>query len=145
MLKLLARLIRATPYTPGELRIMGMLRELDHRYLSANTRLESIMATLDDILANARAMDTRLDSVRELISSLQQEINDVLSGAKLPKAVQEKIDAIFEQMQKNNLEVTQALQQPGTEIPQAEIDASGQPAPAPVNTAPAPAPENPQS
>lgn len=105
-----------------------------HHFLDQTNRMNWIMATLDELLANARAQDTRLDSVRELIASLRTEIADILSGAKLPKDVQAKVDELFAQLEKNNSEITQALQPPGAPVEVPVEPAPPEPVPTPAPT-----------
>lgn len=73
------------------------------------TKLETSMATLDDVIAKITEQDTALDSVRALITGLRQQIADVLNGVTLPPAVQAKVDAAFAQAEKNSAEIAEAL------------------------------------
>lgn len=72
-------------------------------------KLETIMATLDQVLVDVTAEDTRLDSITTLIGGLQQQLADALSGTTLPPATQAKVDAIFAAAESNSAKIDKAL------------------------------------
>ena len=78
-------------------------------YRALRRRLEKIMATLDQILADVTDEETSLDSISTLIAGLQKQIADALSGATLPPAVQAKVDAIFAAAETNKAKIAAAL------------------------------------
>ena len=90
-------------------------------------RMETIMATLEQVLADTTAMSTRLDSVAALIGGLQQQIAEALSGVTLAPAVQAQVDAIFAAAEGNLSQIDAALN-------------ANVPAPEPVAPEPAAAP-----
>lgn len=124
---MLRRMLYRWFFDDADYRIHARFNDLHHEFNIINQRISIIMANLDDLLANARAMDTRLDSIRALITDLRAALDEALSSAKLPKATQDKIDELFGVMQNNLGEVNQALQPPGTILPPEEVP---QPAPA---------------
>lgn len=67
------------------------------------------MATLDEVLADVTAEKTVIDSVSTLVDGLRQQLADALSGAALPPAVQEKVNAIFDQAEANKAALAKAV------------------------------------
>lgn len=74
-----------------------------------NRKVEKIMATLDEILADVTAESTRLDSIQALLDGLRQQLKDALAGVKLPPETQAKVDAIFTMTEANKAKVDAAL------------------------------------
>lgn len=72
-------------------------------------RLDTIMATLDEILADVTDEGTRLDSISTLLTGLRQQLADALAGTTLPPAVQAKVDAIFTAAESNKGKIDTAL------------------------------------
>ena len=72
-------------------------------------RLETIMATLDQVLADVTDESSRLDSISALIDGLRQQLADALSGATLPPDVQAKVDAVFAAAETNKGKIDKAL------------------------------------
>lgn len=85
-----------------------LARILDHLNI-LNSKLEAIMATLDQVLQDVTDESTAIDSISTLIDGLKQQIADALSGATLPPAVQSKVDAIFAQAETNKAKIAAAL------------------------------------
>lgn len=77
--------------------------------LVLNTKLETIMATLDQVLADVTAQSTRLDSLAAFIGGLQSQLADALSGTTIAPAVQAKIDQIFATTESNTTKLDAAL------------------------------------
>jgi hypothetical protein len=69
----------------------------------------TIMATLDDVLADVTAETGQIDSIGVLIAGLKQQIADALSGAVHPPVVQAKVDANFTQAETNTAKIADAL------------------------------------
>lgn len=76
---------------------------------SLSIKGDSIMATLDQILADVTDQSTKLDSIAALIAGLKQQIADALAGVTLPPAVQAKVDAIFTAAEGNSAKIQTAL------------------------------------
>lgn len=53
--------------------------------------------TLDETLAKVTEGKTKTESLIALFAGLKQQLADVLAGVSLPLAVQQKVDAIFDQ------------------------------------------------
>ena len=77
--------------------------------LAINEKLESIVATLDQILADVTDESTAIDSIVTLITGLKQQVADALAGTTLPPAVQAKVDAIFTAAESNKAKIAAAL------------------------------------
>jgi hypothetical protein len=58
-------------------------------------KVDSIMATLQQVLEVVTAESGQIDSLVALMNGFQQQLNDALSGVTLPPVVQEQVDAIF--------------------------------------------------
>lgn len=80
-----------------------------------NQKLETIMATLDEILVEVTEQRTAIGSVLTLLAGLQQQLADALSGVTLPAGVQEKVDAVFAGMNENTAALEAALAVPPAE------------------------------
>lgn len=87
------------------LRLSSMSRKLE----LIVQQQETIMATLDQVLADITEENTRLDSIAALIGGLRQQLADALSGANLPPEVQAKVDAIFTAAEANKGKIDDAL------------------------------------
>jgi len=73
------------------------------------SKLEAIVATLDQVLTDVTDESTRLDSISTLIAGLKQQVADALSGATLSPAVQAKIDQVFQAAETNKGKIDTAL------------------------------------
>jgi len=73
-----------------------------------STQQETIMATIDEVLALVTAETTALDSVIALIDGLKKQLDDIIAGA-LPPAVQAKVDAVFAAANANAAKIVDAL------------------------------------
>jgi hypothetical protein len=82
------------------------LSELEARL---SRTLNSMAATLDQILQDVTDESSVIDSVTALIQGLKQQIADALTGTTLPPAVQAKVDAIFSTAEANKEKLAQAL------------------------------------
>lgn len=67
------------------------------------------MATLQEVLALARANGTVLGSINTLLDGLRQNITDILSGASVPAAVQAQIDELFVTLDAQRTELGEVL------------------------------------
>lgn len=72
-------------------------------------KVDLIMATLDEVLADVTAETTQLDSLSTLIAGLQKQLADALAGTTLPADVQAKVDAIFAAAEANKAKIAAAL------------------------------------
>lgn len=91
------------------LEIKGLLEGIRHNQVHLARKMEKIMATLDEILADVTDEGTKIDSLGTLIAGLKQQIADALAGTTLPPAVQAKVDAVFAGVQANKGKVQAAL------------------------------------
>lgn len=84
-------------------------------------RMEKMMTTLDEVLADVADEGTKIDSLGAFIAGLKQQLTDALAGATLPPAVQEKIDAVFAGVESNKgkIDVLKALDANVTPTPPA--------------------------
>lgn len=71
-------------------------------------RLERIMHTLEDTLALVQAERSDIDSLAALTAGIKKQLDDVLAGALTPSQ-QMRVDAIFENIQKNKDAVAAAV------------------------------------
>lgn len=83
---------------------------------------EAEMATLDQVQQDIADESTLIDGVGTLVTGLKQQVADALSGAKLPQAVQDKVDAVFAGAEANKAKLTAALAA-NTGIPPAVVAA----------------------
>ena len=72
-------------------------------------KLETVMATLDQILQDVTDESTAIDGISALIDGLKQQLADALAGTTLPPATQAKVDAIFAQAETNKGKIATAL------------------------------------
>lgn len=70
---------------------------------------QRIMATLEETLEKVRANGTVLGSINTLLDGLRTEVREVLSGARIPPAVQAKVDAIFNAATAQGTELDEVL------------------------------------
>lgn len=70
---------------------------------------DTIMASIDDVAADVNGETSLIASVSTLMSGLQAQIAAALSGTTLPKAVQDKIDAVFNTAESNKAALTAAI------------------------------------
>jgi capsule polysaccharide export protein KpsE/RkpR len=75
---------------------------------SLQTKMETMMATLDEVLADVQAESTQIDSLTTLTAGLKQQLTDALSGVTLPPDVQAKVDAVFAGVEANKQKVVNA-------------------------------------
>ncbi len=73
------------------------------------SKLETIMATLDEVLTDVTDESSRLDSISALIDGLKTQLADALAGTTLPPATQAKVDAIFTAAEANKAKIDKAL------------------------------------
>jgi predicted metal-dependent enzyme (double-stranded beta helix superfamily) len=71
--------------------------------------LETIMATLDQVLKDVTDESTQLDGISTLVSGLQQQVKDALANSSVSPADQAKIDQIFTQAESNKQKILNAL------------------------------------
>lgn len=121
-------------YAQGE-RLHNVLETVLTNQAILNTKLETIMATLDDVLADVTAESAGIDSLGVLITQLKEQVAGATSGT-LPPDVQAKVDAIFTQAEANKAKIMAAINaQPGSTPP--TVAAPLRTDPAPGNTIPA--------
>lgn len=85
------------------------LISLDRKARRTEGKVDNIMATLDEVLADVADESTKLDSLSTFIAGLKQQILDALSGATLPPNVQAKVDAVFAGIEANKGKVVAAM------------------------------------
>ena len=73
------------------------------------TNMESIMASLDEVITAVAAEGTKIDSLTTLTAGLKQQLMDALAGVTLPPAVQAKVDAVFANVTANAQKVSDAI------------------------------------
>lgn len=106
--------------------------QLGHMRADQRQATESIMATIDQLVARVREQSGTVASLTTFVHGLEQQIRDALAGVTLPSHVQAGIDAAFAGVDSNTQAIADAIDSdPNT-------PAAPTPAPAP---APAPAPE----
>jgi ABC-type transporter Mla subunit MlaD len=93
--------------------------------------LETLMATIDQVVQDVADESTAIDSVSTLVAGLKQQLADALSGANIPPAVQSKIDAVFAGLEANKSKLATAL----TTAPPAATPSSSTPPAAPATPA----------
>lgn len=91
-------------------------------------QLETLMATLDEVLTAVRAESGQIDSIATLLAQLHEQVKGVTAGT-LPPDVQAKVDAIFEAAGGNAKKLADAI----------NANADAPPSPAPSST---PAPDS---
>lgn len=91
------------------LKLVALLRDVKWNQGLTLRRLEYIMATLDEVLADVNEESTKLDSLAVFIAGLKQQIADALAGVTLPPAVQAKVDAVFAGVEANKAKVVAAM------------------------------------
>jgi hypothetical protein len=79
-------------------------------------KVDHIMPTLDEVLADVADEKTKIDSLTTLVAGIKKQLDDILAG-QLPPEVQAKVDAVFAGVEANKAEV------------QASIDANTTPTP----------------
>jgi hypothetical protein len=87
----------------------ALIQHLHRDIIGMFQKLERIMATLDEVLADVAEEGTKLDSLSTFIAGLKQQIADALAGTTLPPAVQAKVDAVFAGVESNKGKVQAAL------------------------------------
>ena len=87
----------------------GPVTSKDHSIILLNRKVNEIMATLDQIVADVAAEKTALASLGTFISGLQAQLKDALSGATISPANQAKIDQIFADVEANKAAIAAAL------------------------------------
>lgn len=78
-------------------------------FLLNNQKLDQIMKSLDEVLADVTDESTQIDSLSTLFANVEQQLKDALSGATLPAPVQAKVDAIFAGIETNKAKVVTAI------------------------------------
>lgn len=71
-------------------------------------RMESLMASLEQILDSVTQQHTMIASVTELINGLKKQLAEALSGVLTPEQ-QAKVDAIFSTVEDNTADIAAAL------------------------------------
>lgn len=66
---------------------------------------ESLMATVDQIIAEVKAQTTQLDNLNTFVEGLQKQIKDL----QLNQADQAKIDALFAAVKQNDQKIADAF------------------------------------
>jgi uncharacterized protein YoxC len=110
--------------------IRHRLRGIENRLDAITRALETIMATLDQILDDVTNESSQIDSVGVLIVGLKQQLADALAGATLSPEVQAKVDAIFVKAEDNKAKIAAAIAADGPATPPV--------VPVPVTIVPAP-------
>jgi predicted metal-dependent enzyme (double-stranded beta helix superfamily) len=100
-----------------------LLREVLEKQGLILEKVESIMATLDEVLQDVTDESTQLDSIGTLVAGLKQQLADALAGTTLPPGVQAKVDAIFTQAEANKAKIATALNANVAEAPPSEPQA----------------------
>jgi hypothetical protein len=72
-------------------------------------KVDTIMKTLDEVLAVVTPIPSKVDGLKALIDGLKQQLADALAGTTLPPAVQAKVDAIFETAKNSSDKIDAAL------------------------------------
>lgn len=72
-------------------------------------KLEKMMHTLDELLADVRDERTKIDSLVTFVQGLQQQVKDALNSATSAADAQAKIDTVFDEVEKNKAEVVAAM------------------------------------
>lgn len=72
------------------------------------TKLEAIMATLDDLVAAAENEDTKLDSLIALTVEIKRKLDEALAGVLTPEQ-QAKVDAVFAAISDNPQRIQDAI------------------------------------
>src|SRR5262249_3823811 len=98
------------PPDPDEISGQELFRMTDV-LRQVNTRLETIMATLDQIAQDVADESTLEDSLITLLQGVQQQLKDILSGATLPPDVQARVDDVFAKLEANKTKLTAAVTQ----------------------------------
>ena len=83
--------------------------ELARQIGGLNRKLDTIMATLDQILTDVTDEGTQIDGLSTLTAGLKQQLADALAGTTLPAAVQAKVDAVFAGVEANKGKVVAAI------------------------------------
>ncbi|KAL0630333.1 hypothetical protein Q9L58_010819, partial [Maublancomyces gigas] len=91
------------------LKLEALLEDIRWKQGLVMRKLEWIMATLDEVLADVTEEGTKLDSLSAFIAGLKQQIADALAGVTLPPPVQQKIDAVFAGVETNKGKVQAAF------------------------------------
>ena len=89
--------------------LKALLRELKEGQGRVLHKMEKMMATLDEVLADVADESTKLDSLATFIAGLKQQIADALAGVTLPPAIQAKVDAVFAGVEANKAKVVSAM------------------------------------
>jgi hypothetical protein len=89
--------------------LTGLLRGINSKLDSIIKTQETMMATLDEVLADVTAESTDIASLSALIDGLRQQVADALAGTTLPPATQAKVDAIFTAAEANKAAIAKAL------------------------------------
>lgn len=71
-------------------------------------KLDTIMATIDEVLADVQQESTLDDSIITLLQNIKAQLDALLAG-NLPPEVQAKVDEIFAQVEANKQKVADAI------------------------------------
>jgi hypothetical protein len=91
------------------LKLEALLEDVKWNQGLIKRKLERIMHTLDDVLADVAEESSKIDSLTVFIAGLKQQIADALAGVTLPPAVQAKVDAVFDAVEVNKGKVVTAM------------------------------------
>lgn len=79
-----------------------------HKLNELNQKLTTMATTLDELLADAQAESNQDDSIIALLQSIKKQLDDILAGNLTPDQ-QQKVDAIFAQLEANKAKVGDAI------------------------------------
>lgn len=77
--------------------------------LAKLTNMETMMPTLDEVLAKVTEESTKIDSLATLTAGLKQQLADALADVNLTPEQQAKVDAIFAGITGNEQKVVDAI------------------------------------
>lgn len=92
------------------LKLEALLKDIRWNQGLTLRRLERIMATIDEVLADVTEESSKIDSLVVFIAGLKQQIADALAGVTLPPAVQAKVDQVFAAVEVNKAKVVAAME-----------------------------------
>jgi len=67
------------------------------------------MATIDQVLQDVTDESTLEDSIITLLQAIKAQLDAALANTTIPKDVQDKIDAVFTQLEANKVKVAAAI------------------------------------
>lgn len=92
------------------LKLEALLKDVRWNQGLTLRRLERIMATIDEVLADTTEESSKIDSLVVFIAGLKQQIADALAGVTLPPAVQAKVDQVFAAVEANKGRIVSAME-----------------------------------